>query len=134
MAIRGELERILSSRAFRLATGQARFLKYAVEQTIAGQHIKEQSIGSEAFGRGPLFDSRLDPIVRTQALKLRAKLARYYETNGVNDDIRIEMIKGSYNPRFRRRDGSGIEVVARLAQGRQLSPARAYDATNRDIG
>lgn len=111
--IRLELDRILASRNFRHATSQSRFLKYTVEQTIAGQGhlIREQRIGREGFGRGESFDPRLDPIVRTQARKLRAKLTMYYETSGFNDPIRIELIKGSYRPRFRRRDGSNIEVA-----------------------
>jgi adenylate cyclase len=108
-----ELERILASRKFRRATSQARFLKYAVEQTIAGQGhlIREQRIAHEGFGRDESFDPLLDPIVRTQALKLRIRLTMYYETGGANDPIRIELVKGSYVPRFRRRDGSNIEVV-----------------------
>jgi hypothetical protein len=108
-----ELERVLTSRKFRRATSQARFLKYAVEQTIAGQGhlIREQRIAHEGFGRDESFDPRLDPIVRTQALKLRTRLTMYYETRGLNDPIRIELIKGSYVPRFRRRDGSNIEFM-----------------------
>jgi hypothetical protein len=115
--VRLELERILSSRTFRHATGQARFLKYTVEQAMAGQaHIlKEYVVGSEGFGRGESFDPRLDPIVRTQARKLRARLARYYATEGLSDHVRIELIKGSYVPRFRRRDGSNIDVVQIVA-------------------
>jgi hypothetical protein len=113
LEIRLALERILASRKFRRATSQARFLKYAVEQTIAGQGhlIREQSIAHEGFGRNESFDPRFDPIVRTQALKLRKRLTMYYHNGGLNDPIRIELIKGSYVPRFRRRDGSNIEVA-----------------------
>ncbi len=119
-----ELERVLASRKFRNATGQSRFLKYTVEQTIAGQGhlIREHRIGREGFGRGESFDPRVDPIVRTQARKLRAKLTLYYETRGSDDPIRIELIKGSYIPRFRRRDGSSIEVSEMGAAGE--SPVR----------
>jgi hypothetical protein len=110
--IRSELERILASRRFRHATSQSRFLKYAVEETIAGNGhlIRENRIAHEGFGRDESFDARLDPIVRTQARKLRFRLTMYYETHGLNDPVRIELIKGSYVPRFRRRDGSKIEV------------------------
>ncbi len=110
--IRQELEHILSSRRFRHAVGQSRFLKYTVEQTIAGNGhlIKEYLIGSEGFGRGESFDPRLDPIVRTQARKLRARLALYYENDSLDHRLRIELIKGSYVPRFRRRDGTSIDI------------------------
>ena len=102
-AIRTELEKVLASRTFRSAQGQRAFLRYVAEEAIAGRGhlIKEYIIGIEAFGRGESFDPRLDPIVRTQAAKLRAKLARYYETEGENDTMRIEFRKGSYVPSFR---------------------------------
>ncbi len=102
--IRCQLERMLASRTFRTAEGQKSFLKYAVEEALAGRasQIKEYLIGVEAFSRGDLFDPRLDPIVRTQARKLRARLLKYYQTEGVEDPIRIEFPKGSYAPTFSR--------------------------------
>lgn len=100
--IRGELEKILSSRTFRAAQGQRRFLAYTVEKAVSGYGhlIKEYVIGTEAFGREESFDPRLDPIVRTEARKLRARLAKYYQTEGKNDSVRIELRKGSYVPVF----------------------------------
>lgn len=101
-AVRDELEKILTSTTFRSARGQRGFLRYAVGEVIAGRGhlLKEYVIGVEAFGRGESFDPRLDPIVRTQARKLRAKLAVYYATEGSNDTLRIEFRKGSYAPCF----------------------------------
>ena len=106
-AIRSELEKILGSRTFRSAQSQSRFLRYAVEETIAGRGhmVKEYVIGSEVFGRGESFDPRLDPIVRTEARKLRARLDKYYEgeaPGAVEDPVRIEFHKGSYVPTFSR--------------------------------
>ncbi len=106
-AIQSELEKILGSRTFRSAQSQSRFLRYAVEETIAGRGhmVKEYVIGSEVFGRGESFDPRLDPIVRTEARKLRARLDKYYEgeaPGAVEDPVRIEFHKGSYVPTFSR--------------------------------
>jgi hypothetical protein len=111
--IRGELARILSSRTFHTARGQCKFLAYAVTQFIAGRSdlIKECWIGREALGRGDSFDPRLDPIVRTQARKLRIRLAKYYETEGANAPIRIEFHKGSYAPVFLRAPGRSEATV-----------------------
>jgi tetratricopeptide (TPR) repeat protein len=102
-AIQGALEKILASRTFRSAEVQRRFLRYAVEETVAGRGhlIKEYVIGVEALGRGESFDPRLDPIVRTEARKLRARLAKYYATEAANDGVQIEFPKGSYVPSFR---------------------------------
>lgn len=99
-AIREELARILASRTFRSAQGQRKFLAYTVEKVIAkdASLIKEYVIGTEAFGRDPSFDPRLDSIVRTEARKLRARLDKYYETEGRDQRLRIGFRKGSYVP------------------------------------
>ncbi|HTW63864.1 MAG TPA: hypothetical protein VME17_04570 [Bryobacteraceae bacterium] len=123
--IQSELETILASRTFRPARGQSKFLAYTVAQSIAGrgQFIKEYLIGREALGRGESFDPRLDPIVRTQARKLRLRLEKYYQTEGAEDQIRIELPKGSYAPVFERAPGalgslavSPVEIVAPPAE------------------
>jgi hypothetical protein len=102
-SIQDALEKILASRTFRSAEMQRRFLRYAVEATVAGRGhlIKEYVIGVEALGRGESFDSRLDPIVRTEARKLRARLAKYYANEAAKDSLQIEFPKGSYVPSFR---------------------------------
>jgi len=74
-----QLDRILSSKAFRQADRLKRFLSFTVNETLAGrgEQLKEFVIGVEVFGKGPSFDPRSDPIVRVQARRLRAQLARY---------------------------------------------------------
>jgi len=101
-AIRNGPALILESRTFRAAEGQRAFLRYIVQETIAGRgaDLKEYSIGTQALGRAETFDPRTDPIVRTQARKLRAHLAEYYQNEGVDDPIRIELPKGGYLPLF----------------------------------
>jgi hypothetical protein len=102
--IRSTLTKMLSSRTFKSARGQSKFLAYAVTQSIGGhsEMIKEYWIGRDALGRGESFDPRHDPIVRTQARKLRLRLAKYYQTEGASDQIYIEFRKGSYVPVFQR--------------------------------
>jgi TolB-like protein len=101
--VQGAIEKVLASRTFRSAKGQRNFLRYAVTEVMAGRadQLKEYAIGMEALARGPSFDPRLDPIVRTQARKLRARLSTYYETEGATDLVRIEFPKGSYVPLFK---------------------------------
>jgi len=101
--VRIQLEKILASHTFRGAEGQRAFLRYAVAEALAGRgdSLKEYTIGTEAFGRKESFDPRIDPIVRTQARKLRARLSKYFEGEGVEDPLRIEFPKGSYSPLFR---------------------------------
>ena len=101
-AIRGHLSVLLSSTAFAQADRLKRFLRYVVEETVAGrgEGLKEYSIGVEVFDREASFDPRTDPIVRVQARRLRARLTRYYEEEGRHEQIRIELPKGSYAPVF----------------------------------
>jgi len=101
-AIRGEMNRILESRTFRPAQSQRDFLRYAVQEALAGRadQMKEYRIGTEALGRDASFDPRLDPIVRTQARKLRARLEKYYADEGLDSPLRIGFPKGSYVPSF----------------------------------
>ena len=99
----GQLNRILASKAFRQADRLKRFLSFVVAETISGRsdRLKEFAVGVEVFGKDTSFDPRNDPIVRVQARRLRAQLARYYRDEGQEDELVIEMPKGGYAPIFR---------------------------------
>ena len=101
-AIRGQLERILNSKAFTRSPRISRFLSFVVEQTLAGQEnkLKEYLLGVEVFGRLDSFDPRIDSIVRVEARRLRYKLEKYYEHEGPNDPVLILFRKGCYVPSF----------------------------------
>lgn len=79
-----------------------RFLRFTVEQAIEGRagDLKEYLIGIEVFDRKSTYDPRVDPIVRVEARRLRAKLQQYYRSAGAEDPIRIEFPTGSYVPQF----------------------------------
>ena len=81
----------------------SRFLRFVVEGHLDGKdhELKESVIAVEVFGRRPDFDSRLDPVVRTEAVRLRARLNDYYLKEGKADALVIELPKGGYVPRFR---------------------------------
>src|SRR5215510_9740027 len=104
-AVREHLSHVLGSTAFAHVDRLKRFLRFVVEETVAGrsENIKEYSIGVEVFDREGSFDPRTDPIVRVQARRLRARLTRYYEEEGRHNELRIELPKGGYAPQFHRR-------------------------------
>lgn len=79
------------------------FLRFVVEGHLDGKdlELKESVIAIEVFGRRPDFDSRLDPVVRTEAARLRARLSEYYIKEGKADALVIELPKGGYVPLFR---------------------------------
>src|ERR1700682_2005851 len=101
-AVRQQLERVLESPGFSRNERLSRFLRFVVEGHLDGKdnELKESVVAMEVFGRRPDFDSRLDPVVRTEAARLRARLSEYYITQGKADALVIELPKGGYVPRF----------------------------------
>ena len=101
--IRAELERILASRCFQQASRASHFLRFVVEQTLAGsgQRLKGYTIGVEVFGRPADFDAQSDALVRVEAGRLRRRLVEYYASEGAGDRIRIELPRGSYAVEYR---------------------------------
>lgn len=103
-AARRQLLRVLASAGFSRNERLARFLRFVVDQHLEGRdgEIKESVIAVEIFGRRPDHDPRQDSIVRTEAARLRARLAEYYLGEGNSDALIIELPKGGYTPSFRR--------------------------------
>src|SRR5215468_8372210 len=100
--VEAQLELILASPQFIRSERMSRFLRFVVERTLqgSGSDLKEYSVGVEVFDKDPSFDPRIDNNVRTEARRLRAKLAEYYAESGNRDALLIELPKGSYLPRF----------------------------------
>src|SRR5437868_4882054 len=98
-----ELRRVLSSSGFARNERMSRFLRFLVEQHLQGRddELKESVIAVEVFNRKPDYDPKQDSIVRTEAGRLRARLAEYYTGDGSADPIVIELPKLGYIPRFR---------------------------------
>ncbi len=121
-ARRQQLERILASPTFQQVDRLKRFLSFIVTETIAGRgdQLKEYVVGVQVFGKESSFDPRTDPIVRVQARRLRARLARYYRGEGNNDETVIDLPKGGYLPVFKKREGEGTvrRFVAAAVAGR----------------
>jgi TolB-like protein len=104
--IRAQLERIVGSRGFAGSERLCRFIRWTVEQTLASnsEPLKQYVIAREVFDRKADFDPRIDSIVRTEAQRLRRRLAEYYETEGAGDPVVISFAPGSYVPAFSRHD------------------------------
>ena len=97
-AIRQQLDRILRSGAFLHSRRRQRFLEFLVNEALAGrgERLKGYNIALEVFDRPETFDPVVDPLVRTEAARLREKLREYYDTEGQSDPIRIDLPKGTY--------------------------------------
>jgi adenylate cyclase len=100
--VREELECILDSPEFKNKPMLCGFLSHVVEETLAGRahEIKGYTVATQVFGRRKDFDPTIDPIVRIQAGRLRRTLESYYSGRGIQDQLRIDIGKGSYVPIF----------------------------------
>ena len=139
--IRAALERIIASNAFDASRRNRAFLRFIVEETLAGRddQIKAYTIGTCVLQRDEAFDPQADPIVRIEASRLRRSLERYYLIAGQDDPIRIDIPKWGYVPSFQRlrspgRQGAAPEEVAApaLQQAEQpVGPGRLPPPTRR---
>jgi hypothetical protein len=93
-----QIEKITASPILHGSDALCKLLRYlgvaAVEHPAIP--IKEYQIATEVFGRSPEFDPKFDSTVRVQTGRLRAKLAEYFSTEGLDDEVVIEIPKGSY--------------------------------------
>jgi TolB-like protein/Tfp pilus assembly protein PilF len=112
--VREQLDRIAASAPFHQSQRRQRFLKYLVDETLAGrgERLKAYTIAVEVFERPQSFDPLVDPIVRIEAGRLRDKLREYYEGEGKDDPIRIELPKGSYVPQIELGDAAKAEPAS----------------------
>jgi tetratricopeptide (TPR) repeat protein len=109
--VQQQLERICRSETFQATPRLRDFLAFLTSRGSVndGQVFKESVIGVEFFHRDPGYDAKKDPIVRVEAHRLRRRLLEYYSQEGASDPWRIELLKGSYAPRLRKRDDAPSE-------------------------
>jgi TolB-like protein len=112
--VSAELDRILGSQCFEQAGRSQEFLRYVVEQTLAGEahRLKGYTIAIEVFRRPVDFDAQSDPLVRVEAGRLRRRLLEYYVAEGYANPLRIELPRGGYTPEFRYVEPGFTEPIA----------------------
>ena len=141
-AVRRKLDLVLSSAGFARNNRQPRFLRFLVERHLDGRDngLKESVIAVEVFGRYAGYDPKLDGVVRTEVMRFRTRLDRYYADEGSTDPLVIELPKGGYRPVFRQhftappvlRIGSGVTRAARsLCDAFEFSAEPAHVSLDR---
>ncbi len=123
-AVRQQLERALASSNFTRSERLSRFLRFVVERHLEGRdsELKESVIALEVFGNRD-YDPKQDSIVRTEAGRLRARLAEYYVGEGSGDAVIIELPKGGYVPVFRQAEAAARPPGSGAEAPRGLKPA-----------
>jgi hypothetical protein len=97
-----QLERITGSTHFKNSKRYPALLKFVVEHTLSGRIdvLKERTLGIEVFGRPSDYDTNADPVVRVTAGEIRKRIAQYYQADGHEHELRIDLPVGSYVPQF----------------------------------
>ncbi len=99
------LDRILSSPQLKRSVRMRELLAYVGRRALEEgcEQLHEQEIGTEVFGRGAGYDTSSDNIVRVNATELRKRIDAYFESEGANERLIMEIPRGSYIPVFRYR-------------------------------
>jgi adenylate cyclase len=124
--IQDALDRVISSREIVNSERKKRFLKFIVQETLAGNadRIKAYTIAVDVFNRDPSFDPVSDPVVRIEAGRLRRCLEHYYLTEGAMDRLRITIPKGSYVPQFIMREVAAPSILRALEDDKSVTTER----------
>jgi TolB-like protein len=95
------VDEALGSPLFARAERQARFLRFVVDAALQSPAplVREFDIARAVYDRRDDYDPRVDPIVRVEAARLRARLREYYE-GAPPARVRIDLPKGRYLPQF----------------------------------
>jgi hypothetical protein len=106
------LQELIDGAAFKGSHRSGQFLRYIVEQAIAGhfESLKERLIGVELFGRSPSYDTGDDAIVRVTASDVRRRLLQHYGKYGATSEFRIILPLGSYIPEIVRRPRTKLDL------------------------
>jgi hypothetical protein len=113
------VQRIVSSASFQKSTRLRELLHYVVEQTLLGNahELTEHHIGSLLFHKPSDYTTLEDSSVRVHVRQLRLKLHEYFDEEGRNEPVILEIPKGSYAPVFRavHKADSGPAAIESLA-------------------
>lgn len=99
---KGELASVLASNLFVRSPQLSRLLEYLCSKYLDGdrEEVKEYQIGVEVLGRPSTFDPAEDAGARVEAYRLRKRLKEFYETDGRDHTLRIDVPLGHYTVVF----------------------------------
>ena len=97
------IERVAGSSQLKRAPRLQELLFYISKRSIKEgcDRVHEQEIGSQVFGRPETYDTSYDNIVRTNISDLRKRIEHYFNSEGRQEKLIMELPRGSYVPVFR---------------------------------
>jgi hypothetical protein len=126
------LERVVNSRELKRASRLRELLLFIGKQAQDSplHIIREQEIGAAVFGRPLEYDTSLDNIVRVNVSELRKRLAHFFQDEGINETIVIEIPRGGYLPIFLPRPHIAEEKPIEHVSGPPISKPLAVSASS----
>lgn len=99
---RAAFENIVASNSFSGSDRLIGFLHYVVEEMLEGRGdaIRGKSIALDFYGYKPDEIEQRESVVRVDAGRVRRKLQDYYDGEGKDNLVQIELPKGGYVPVF----------------------------------
>jgi hypothetical protein len=125
-----QIQRIVSSKAFKTSEVHRNLLNYLAEKSLAGEAhtLKEYTVGLDVFGKPASYDPRQESVVRMHVGRLRQKLAEYYRTDGTDDPVIVDLPKGGFALTFVARPApeppDGMPLAASARPQRRAFSAR----------
>src|ERR1700686_662649 len=97
------VKRIVTRPPFQKSIRLRDLLQFITEQTIHGNahELTEQHIGNALFHKPSDYRPLEDSSVRVHVRQLRLKLHEYFNEDGRNEPLILDIPKGSYAPVFR---------------------------------
>ncbi|MCC7341927.1 MAG: hypothetical protein IT170_12665 [Bryobacterales bacterium] len=108
------LERLRNSDQLKRSAKLQELLQYLCRRAWmdGATEIREHEIGVAVFGRPEGYDSTQDTLVRVQASQLRKRLEKYFEDEGREEILILEIPRGSYVPVMHLRQAVAAPALA----------------------
>lgn len=106
------MAKVLNSDGFVNSRRLQDLLRHIVTESLDDNKppVKAATIAYDLYGRDVAADRRGESVVRVDVSRLRRKLELYYLTDGADDDVRIEVPKGSYVPIYHQQEKIAVKT------------------------
>jgi len=106
------LERVAASSQLKRAARLQELLFYIAKRSLndRSEAVHEQQIGVDVFRRPEGYDTSADNIVRTNVSDLRKRIEAYFDSEGADETLILEIPRGSYLPVFKNRPAGPVAL------------------------
>jgi hypothetical protein len=113
---RSALHQALQSKTLARTDRLKNLLRFLCESEINGRasELNEYVIGVEALGQPQRFSPSENSAVRSRIFELRQRLEKFYSAEAPDAPLLIELAKGSYVPKFVRRERAAAPLPVRV--------------------